>query len=117
MKLVLNSTHVAYTLIYEQGTNIQAPKHVIADYKPVSDTAKKMYREQKGNQAGDPKLGCKRMIELLTNTGLAKEISDGVVPTRVGLGSDSYEVVVKKGQNLIDNCNKWAEFSKSTDYK
>lgn len=66
---------------------------------------------------GDPKVGCMRIIALLTNTGLAKQIGNGEVPTRVALGSRSYENTIKKGEELIDNATKWKEFSFSTDYK
>ena len=77
----------------------------------------KVFKEQNGAQLGDPKLGCERIVELLTNSGMAQQISNGEVPTRVALGSDSYEGIVKKGQDLIDNANKWKDFSLSTDHK
>ncbi|TIB56839.1 hypothetical protein E3P78_04187, partial [Wallemia ichthyophaga] len=105
------------TSFLKEGSNVQPPGNPIADYEPIRGSMGKELKEQNGAQIGDPKAGCERIIELLMHTGLAKQISNGEIPTRVALGSDSYEGIIKKGQDLIDNANKWKQFSVSTDYK
>ncbi|TIA90815.1 hypothetical protein E3P99_01374 [Wallemia hederae] len=117
IKVLLIEPGYFRTNFLQEGTNIQAPKNPISDYAPISSAMDKVFKEQNGTQLGDPKLGCERIVELLTNSGMAQQISNGEVPTRVALGSDSYEGIVKKGQDLIDNANKWKDFSLSTDHQ
>ncbi|TIA70557.1 hypothetical protein E3P77_03124 [Wallemia ichthyophaga] len=103
------------TSILEEVSSRQ--RNPISDYDSISGALYRMLKTQIEIFFGDPKVGCMRIIALLTNTGLAKQIGNGEVPTRVALGSRSYENTIKKGEELIDNATKWKEFSFSTDYK
>ncbi|TIB67722.1 hypothetical protein E3P77_01436 [Wallemia ichthyophaga] len=117
IKVLLIEPGYFRTSFLQEGSNIQPPQNPISDYAPISGAMERVFKQQNGAQLGDPAVGSERIIELLTNTGLVKQISNGEIPTRVALGSDSYEGIVKKGQDLIDNANKWKEFSLSTDFK
>ncbi|TIB26120.1 hypothetical protein E3P86_04159 [Wallemia ichthyophaga] len=100
-----------------KGVHARPPKNPVSDYAPICEFMTKSVTDMGASKLGDPKVGCERIIELLTNTGLAKQISNGEIPTRVALGPDSCENITKKGQELIDNANRWKEFSLSTDFK
>ena len=92
--------------------NIKPPTNRIEDYRPITDAMTKNLRSQHTNQLGDPKKGAVRIIEALTGTGMAKGRE---LPTRLLLGSDSYQMTVVKGQNLVDSANEWKDVSVSTD--
>ena len=109
--LLINPGYFA-TNFLARGTNIQPPKNRIDDYKPVTDVMTKNLVEQHTNQLGDPKKGALRIIEVLTNTGMAKGRE---LPTRLLLGSDALQLANAKGENLIESANEWRDVSVSTD--
>ena len=109
--LLINPGYFA-TNFLARGTNIQPPKNRIDDYKPVTDVMTKNFEEQHTNQLGDPTKGALRIIEVLTNTGMAK---DRELPTRLLLGSDALQFANAKGENLIQSANEWRDVSVSTD--
>ncbi|TIC08020.1 putative short-chain oxidoreductase [Wallemia mellicola] len=117
IKVLLIEPGYFRTNFLQAETNIQKPTNPIADYAPISNALGKVIQQKHGTQEGDPKVGSQRIIELMTNTGFAKEIADGSVPVRVALGSDAYQGVINKANNLIENANKWKDFSCSTDFK
>ncbi|TIB41944.1 hypothetical protein E3P86_00601, partial [Wallemia ichthyophaga] len=96
IKVLLIEPGYFRTSFLQEGSNIQPPQNPISDYAPISGAMERVFKQQNGAQLGDPAVGSERIIELLTNTGLVKQISNGEIPTRVALGSDSYEGIVKK---------------------
>ncbi|TIB31728.1 hypothetical protein E3P84_02863 [Wallemia ichthyophaga] len=117
IKVLLIEPGYFRTKFLQEGVHARPPKNPVSDYAPICEFMTKSVTDMGASKLGDPKVGCERIIELLTNTGLAKQISNGEIPTRVALGSDSCENITKKGQELIDNANRWKEFSLSTDFK
>ena len=112
IKVMLINPGYFATNFLARGTNIQPPKNRIDDYKPVTDVMTKNLVEQHTNQLGDPKKGALRIIEVLTNTGMAKGRE---LPTRLLLGSDALQLANAKGENLIESANEWRDVSVSTD--
>ena len=108
--LLINPGYFATNFL--DPNNIKPPTNRIDDYKPITDAMTKNLRNQHTNQLGDPKKGAVRIIEALTGTGMAKGRE---LPTRLLLGSDSYQLAIGKGQNLVDSANEWKDVSISTD--
>jgi len=67
-----------------------------------------------GNEPGDAAKAVSVMIDLVNGTGVA---AGKTIPLRVPLGSDGWERIRAKAENMAKICDEWEEVAKSTDIK
>ncbi|CEL53512.1 putative oxidoreductase YusZ OS=Bacillus subtilis (strain 168) GN=yusZ PE=3 SV=2 [Rhizoctonia solani AG-1 IB] len=71
------------TNINKRNTNLKKAVQVIPDYKPINDRYDTYCERVIGNEPNDPKLGALRIVEIITQSGMA---SGREVPARILLG-------------------------------
>jgi NAD(P)-dependent dehydrogenase (short-subunit alcohol dehydrogenase family) len=89
------------------ATSIAYGAHDIDDYAEASAKFKTWHDEQNHDQLGDPaKLGA--VMVALANTESP--------PVRFAAGSDAFELVCSKAENLRSTAEQWRDLSTSTDH-
>jgi hypothetical protein len=67
-----------------------------------------------GNEPGDAAKAVSITIDLVNGTGVA---AGKTIPLRVPLGSDGWERIRVKAENMVKICDEWEGVAKSTDIK
>ncbi|CAE6459935.1 unnamed protein product, partial [Rhizoctonia solani] len=71
------------TNAFKRDTNLKKATHAIPDYKSINDSYDGFRDKAIGNEPNDPKLGVRRIIEIITQSGTA---AGRKVPARIPLG-------------------------------
>ncbi|QRW23939.1 short chain dehydrogenase [Rhizoctonia solani] len=101
------------TSFLERDTNLKKASQMIPDYKPVNDWFDDFRDKIAGNQPNDPKLGVLRIIEIITQSGMA---TGKEVPGRIPLGVDAKEQLIKRCQDTVEQLEEWSDIICSTGY-
>ncbi|KAF8747345.1 short-chain dehydrogenases reductases (SDR) family, partial [Rhizoctonia solani] len=83
IKVLTVDLGVFKTSAFKRDTNLKKAAQVIPDYKPINDRYDEIREILMGNEPNDPKLGVLRIIEVITQSGMA---AGRVVPVRIPLG-------------------------------
>ncbi|QRW22991.1 short chain dehydrogenase [Rhizoctonia solani] len=101
------------TPVLERDTNLKRAAQVIMDYKPINGYLEEYIERRAGNEPNDPKLGVLRVIEIITQSGMA---TGREVPARILLGADGKEPFVKICQDIVKQIEEWSDVICSTSY-
>ncbi|KAF8747525.1 short-chain dehydrogenases reductases (SDR) family, partial [Rhizoctonia solani] len=88
-------------------TNLKRAAQVIPDYTSVNEWFDDFRGRTTGNEPNDPKLGVLRIIEAITQSGMA---ADRKVPARIILGADGKEPLVKRCQDTLEQIEEWSDY-------
>ncbi|GAB1528405.1 hypothetical protein RhiTH_011599 [Rhizoctonia solani] len=102
-----------HTSLLERDTNLKKASQMIPDYKPINDWFDDFRDKLAGNQPNDPKLGVLRIIEIITQSGMA---TGKEVPARIPLGVDGKEPLIKRCQDTVEQLEEWSDIICSTGY-
>ncbi|CAE6507159.1 unnamed protein product [Rhizoctonia solani] len=98
----------------KRDTNLKRAVQVIPDYKPINDWFDDWREKLIGNEVNDPKLGVLRIIELITQSGMAV---DRGVPARIPLGKDGRDPLIKRCNDIVEVVEEWSDVICSTAYE
>ncbi|KAF8678836.1 short-chain dehydrogenases reductases (SDR) family [Rhizoctonia solani] len=97
----------------KRDTNLKRAAQVITDYKPINGWFEEYVEKRVGNEPNDPKLGVLRVIEIITQSGMA---TGREVPARILLGADGKEPFVKMCRDTVKQIEEWSDVICSTSY-
>ncbi|KAI0157905.1 hypothetical protein GGR52DRAFT_576875 [Hypoxylon sp. FL1284] len=86
----------------------------IPEYAEFNAAVRKVEASVVGNEPGDAEKAVSIMIDLVKGTGVA---AGREIPLRVPLGSDGWERIRNKCQNMTKICDDWEEVARSIDIK
>lgn len=89
------------------GRSLLQSSTVIDDYADTAGKRRKENDHTHGTQLGDPTLGAKAIIGA---------VQGDEAPFRLLLGSDAISIVRQEYQERIDELDKWAHVSRTTDF-
>ncbi|CAE6482410.1 unnamed protein product [Rhizoctonia solani] len=101
------------TPVLKPDTNLKRATQVIQDYTPINEWFDDLRERTTGNEPNDPKLGVLRIIEAITQSGMAV---DRKVPARIILGADGKEPLVKRCQDTLEQIEEWSDVICSISY-
>ncbi|CAE6445506.1 unnamed protein product [Rhizoctonia solani] len=104
---------VFQTHAFKRDTNLKKAIRVIPDYKHANDWFNDFREKVIGNEPNDPKLGALRIIEVITQSGMA---AGREVPARIPMGKGGKEPLIKRCHDIIEEVEEWSDIICSTAY-
>jgi len=97
---------------FQTSDNMQFKPPVFDDYKPTVEAFLPFISTMNGYQPGDVRKGVQRMIDVLTQEGMAKGKK---IPERLPLGPDGLATVREYCKKMLETCEEWEDLISSTD--
>ncbi|KAH7338229.1 hypothetical protein B0J17DRAFT_572170 [Rhizoctonia solani] len=97
----------------KRDTNLKRATQVIEDYSPINNWFDDWRGKLIGNEVNDPKLGVLRIIELITQSGMA---AGRGIPARIPLGKDGRDPLIKRCHDVVEVVEAWSDVICSTAY-
>eukprot|EP01097_Dermamoeba_algensis_P003865 TRINITY_DN261_c0_g1_i1.p1 TRINITY_DN261_c0_g1~~TRINITY_DN261_c0_g1_i1.p1 ORF type:complete len:286 (-),score=45.23 TRINITY_DN261_c0_g1_i1:180-1037(-) len=85
----------------------------IPDYDPSCARTRQLLSAANNKQAGDPKKGAQRIIDVVTRSGTC---ANRDIPVRLALGTDAIGAIGDKCKESLNLVQEWKDVTASTDF-